>query len=98
MWKKKKRFNNFDLNLRYCPENEVHEKMSKFLSLKWQLALRLKHMKDCGNKLISIYKWEKWIETNYDMLSKDDDLNKIFRNVKSGKNINNILASKSPGH
>jgi hypothetical protein len=48
--KQKKRFNNFDLNLRFCQEHEVQVKRQQLLNLKFQFSMRLKYLKSKGQK------------------------------------------------
>jgi len=45
---REKRFNQFDLNLRYCPENEVQTKKREILDMKFALSACLRHLKDIG--------------------------------------------------
>ena len=45
---KKKKFNYFDLNLRYCHVREVQIKLQNIIIQKQQFALRLKHLKRAG--------------------------------------------------
>ena len=59
---KKKRFNQFDLNLRYCPENEVHAKERSFLRLKYALGLRLRHLIIIGKGNMVNSMLETWVD------------------------------------
>ena len=92
LWQKSKRSTNFELNLRYCPEDEVHAKMRKILDLKYQFALRIKHLKDLGKKLLVQGKLERWIDNNIDKFWEDPDLSKTFRRAVSIREIETLLA------
>ena len=58
----------FDLNLRYCPMLQVKNKKNDFLALKFQFALRLRHLMGMGKKSISQAKIELWVDKNLDLM------------------------------
>lgn len=46
--KKRKSFKSNDLNIRFCPEQEILHKKKRILMLKTQFAIKIKHLKSVG--------------------------------------------------
>ena len=62
---------NDDLVIRFCPTQEVSEKRQQFLNSKAQFLLRMGNLKSIGQKDLSMFYLDIWIEENLDMFFSD---------------------------
>lgn len=88
--------NQFDLNLRYCPEREVNAKQAAFMNLKFKFSAKLKNLKLNGKKILIQDRIRFWILANIDWLFKNPVLREKFCKVKEkSRSIHILLGNKS---
>ena len=84
------------VNLRYCPTGEIGNQFQKGLFSKCQFLVKIDHLKNSGQKLISIHKIYEWVTDNVDILFGDPVLRKLFsREVKIQRNSNDYKLKES---